>query len=58
MQIFDVVNDLRKSGTDGIAAVTGIAAVESIKDHDIAVLIFVIPLHHRQLVQIGEQCQV
>ena len=57
-KIFDVIDDLFKTCSDGLAAVTGIFPVKSIEDDFFFVLGFKISLHHGQLIEIRQQCQI
>ena len=54
----DSQDDLFKTCSDGIAAVTGIFPVKSIEDDFFFVLGFKISLHHGQLIEISQQCQI
>ena len=59
MKFFDIFDQLFQPCCNGIAAVTGIVAVKSIKNNGfVAVLVFEITLHHGEFIEIREQSQV
>lgn len=53
MEVFDIINDLFKAGTDRVAAVTRVGAVEGVKNDNVFVIVFKIALHHSQFVKVG-----
>ena len=56
VQIFNVMNDLFQSGSNGITAVTGIGTVKGIKNNSfIVVFVFKVALHHGKFVKVCEQ---
>ena len=59
MQLLDVFDQLFGSAHDRIAAAEGIGSEERVEDNRIVLfLILKISLHHGELIQICEQCQV
>ena len=56
MKVFNVVDDLLQTCGNGIAAVTGIAAVKCIENNSfVAVLVVKIALHHSKLIKVCEK---
>ena len=55
MQVLNVLDHLFQPGADSEAVAVGIGAVKHIKDHRlVGVFFFKIPLHHGQLIQVGQ----
>ena len=55
VQVFNVINYLSKSCTYGIAVIAGILAEKHVEYDDLILPLFIITLHHRQLVKICQQ---
>ena len=59
MQVFNVVNDLVQTCTDGISCIVGVSPEKCVKYHRfIGIFFFKIALHHGQLVQVRQKGQV
>ena len=58
VQILDIVDDFFQTAANRIAVAGGILAVEHIEDYTGVHIIFVIALHHGDLVEIGQQGKI
>ena len=59
VELLYVFDQLLDAAHDGIAASEGIGAEEGIEDDRLVlVLVLEVALHHGQLVQVGQQCQI
>ena len=59
MQVVQIFDHLLQAGADGVAVAVGIVAVEGVEDHRlIGILLLKIPLHHGELIKIGQQSKV
>ena len=56
-QPLDVVNDLIQACADGVASIIRISAVKCIEYDLLVHTAFEVTLHHRQLIEVCEQCQ-